>query len=299
MRGGFAVELTVVVSTYERPEALDAVLRALSEQSDDCFEVVVADDGSGPATAAVVQRWRAAFGNRLRHLWQPDDGFRLARVRNSAALTARPGYLVFMDGDCLPRRGFVRAMRRAARPRWFVAGRRLELSRALTEDVLANRLPVHRWSLVRWLRSPADAAPLQALIPRDRRRVGARGVPEYEPPDRAYGYLLGVLSAHFQGVNGYDTRFVGWGEEDVDLAVRLRRLGLHCGHAGPQATLIHLWHPSVKERERPNWWLLQETERSDRIEAVEGLRELAAEFGTQATAKRAGASSSASEPVKQ
>jgi hypothetical protein len=59
--------------------------------------------------------------------------------------------------------------------------------------------------------------------------------------------------------------------------VRLKRAGLRCGHAGAAATLVHLWHATREVRERPNWWLLQETELSDRIEAVEGLRELAAE----------------------
>ena len=69
-------------------------------------------------------------------------------------------------------------------------------------------------------------------------------------------------------------RFEGWGEEDVDIAVRLRRIGLRCGHAGPDGTLIHLSHESDIPVERPNWHLLQTTEGSDRVEAVEGLREL-------------------------
>ena len=90
----------------------------------------------------------------------------------------------------------------------------------------------------------------------------------------AYGYLLGVHRTDFERVNGYDMRFEGWGEEDVDIAVRLRRIGLRCGHAGPDGTLIHLAHESDVPIERPNWYLLQATEQSDRIEAVDGLREL-------------------------
>ena len=78
-------------------------------------------------------------------------------------------------------------------------------------------------------------------------------------------------------------RFEGWGEEDVDIAVRLRRIGLRCGHAGPDATLIHLWHESDVPRERPNWYLLQQTERGDRVDSVEGIRELAGAQGIAAT----------------
>ena len=77
-------------------------------------------------------------------------------------------------------------------------------------------------------------------------------------------------------MNGYDARFAGWGGEDVDMAVRLRRAGLRCGWPGPQGTLLHLWHETRKRPGRPNDPLLAETEAGDRIESVEGVRELAA-----------------------
>jgi glycosyltransferase involved in cell wall biosynthesis len=109
MKGG---SLSIVVSTYEWPEALDAVLRGLAGQSDRSFDVVVADDGSGSETEETVDRWRPVFGNRLAHAWQPDEGFRLAGVRNLGASSARGSYLVFIDGDCIPRRHFVAAIRR-------------------------------------------------------------------------------------------------------------------------------------------------------------------------------------------
>jgi len=75
-------------------------------------------------------------------------------------------------------------------------------------------------------------------------------------------------------VNGYDARFAGWGGEDVDMAVRFRRAGLRCGWPGPQGTLLHLWHETRKPAVRPNDPLLVETEASDRIEAIDGLRQL-------------------------
>jgi glycosyltransferase involved in cell wall biosynthesis/GT2 family glycosyltransferase len=295
-RRGGVERLSVVVSTYDWPEALDAVLGGLWEQSDDGFEVVVADDGSGPETEAVVERRRGLFGARLTHVRQPDEGYRLARVRNLGALAASGEYLVFLDGDCIPGADFVRAVRASALPGWLVSTRRIGLPADLTEQILAGEVAPHGWSRLRWaarLRGRVDG--LAALTPRDRRRAGRVGLPEFEPPDRAYGSGFGVARSDLERVNGYDLRFTGWGEEDVDLAVRLRRLGLRCGHAGPRATLFHLRHPSRKEHGRPNWWLLQETERSERLEAVEGLRELAA---AQLSANRVGSSSSSREPLK-
>ncbi len=263
---------SVVVATYEWPEALDAVLRGLADQSDADFDVVVADDGSGPHTASVVQNWRGRL--RLEHVRQEDEGYRLARARNLGARAAGGDFLVFVDGDTVPRRHFVRALRRAAVPGWFVAGKRLLLGPELTERVLADRVPIQRWSFPHWALHGGQSAPLLALTPRDRRLPGRERLPEFVPHADGYGFLLGVARADFERVNGYDARFAGWGGEDVDMAIRLRRAGLRCGWPGPQGTLLHLWHETRKPAVRPNDVLLRETETSDRVEAVDGVRQL-------------------------
>ncbi len=109
--------ISVIVTTYNREDALEAVLSALSHQTDRSFEVVVADDGSGPATAALIERWQPRLGVPLAHVWQVDRGFRAAEIRNRAILAARGDYCVFLDGDCIARPDFVAAHRRLAEPR--------------------------------------------------------------------------------------------------------------------------------------------------------------------------------------
>lgn len=273
--------MSVIVSTYEWPEALDAVLRALSTQSDLDFEVVVADDGSGPSTQETVRKWTDAFGERLVHAWQPDKGFRLARVRNLGSATASGGALVFIDGDCLPRRHFVAAIRRASLPGWFLASSRLQLSESLSRSVLYDGTPVERWTAAHFLvRAPRAVTGWRHLTPRDRRRPWRPNLPDFAPHGNAYGFCIAVARSDLEAVNGFDMRFVGWGEQDVDLAVRLQRLGLRCGYAGPRSSLLHLWHPSQMTRERDTWWLLQETMETDRIQAFEGIRQLDAERPT-------------------
>jgi len=272
--------LSVVVATYEWPEALDVVLRALSEQSDPASEVVVADDGSGPETAATVERWRAAFRNRLVHAWQPDEGYRRARILNLGALTGSGDALVFLDGDCVPRRRFVESVRRALLPGWFLAGKRLNLNIDLSRRVIEEQFPVWRWSAAKWLmRAPLEVRRPGLLVPlRDRRRSWRPGQPEFSPPYDAYGFFFGISRGDFERVNGFDMRFVGWGGEDEDIAARLRQAGLRCGWPGLRSTLIHLWHETRVDRARPNTALLRETQGSDRIEAVDGLRQLALEL---------------------
>jgi len=284
------VDLSVVVATYEWPEALDLVLRALSEQSDTRFEVVVADDGSGSATRAVVQDWQAMFGGRFVHSWQPDIGYRRARSLNLGALSATARYLVFLDGDCLPRRRFVEAIRRAALPGWFLASKRLNLSAQLSRRVLEERVPVWRWSALRWLltaprevlTAPREIGRPGLLLPvRDRRRPWRPGQLEFAPPFDGYGFFFGVIRDDLERVSGFDMRFTGWGGEDVDLATRLRRAGLKCGWPGAHATVLHLWHPERKGGTTSNAGLVQETEASERVEAVEGLRQLARELDAE------------------
>lgn len=271
--------LSIIVTTYQWPEALHAVLRGLAEQSDPDFDIVVADDGSGPPTAACIARWKERFGDRLTHVRQEDEGPRMARVRNLGALASSGEFLVFLDGDCIPRWHFVAALRRAALPRWFLAGKRVQLSPSFSARVLERRTALGRWSTVALLLRPWRLDRWLDLTPRDRRRPWRPNLPDFAPEGNAYGFLLGAWRRDLVAVNGFDMRYVGFGEQDVDLAVRLRRLGLRCGFAGPRSTLLHLWHPVRRARGRATWWLLQETLASGHVEAPLGLRELAAEIG--------------------
>ena len=104
-----AERISVIVATYNRPDALDAVLRSLERQSDTDFEVLVADDGSTPPTKELIDAWQPRFNGRLHHVWHPDDGFRLAEIRNRAILVASGDYCIFLDGDCIARTDFVAA----------------------------------------------------------------------------------------------------------------------------------------------------------------------------------------------
>lgn len=279
-----ALATSFIVSTYESPDALDCVLRALSEQSDQTFEVVIADDGSGAATAATVEEHQTRFGGRLVHVHQADMGFRKARVLNLAGRTARGDYLVFIDGDCMPRIGCLEAIHRAALPQWFLASKRVHMSERLSRRVVEERVPVWRWSAFRWLAvHPHEVfaggvrhtnRPGVLVSIRDRRRPWRPHQPDFAAPYGGYGFFLGVSREDFERVNGFDMRYEGWGGEDRDMAVRLQRSGLRCGWPGPGATMLHLWHEAPTPRSRANAELMTETQRSDRSRALVGLAEL-------------------------
>jgi len=241
--------VSIIVATYEFSLALELLLHALAEQEGEPCQVIVADDGSGDEVAVVVERWRGRLD--LEHVWQPDEGFRKARALNLAVLAARGDYLLFLDGDCLPRRSLLKAIRRAALPGWFLATKRIDLGPDFSSRVLERQLPIWRWSFATWLLRGRKEVhrPGYFISLRDRRRPWRPEQPDFFPHN-AYGFCLGVSRADFERVNGYDMRFVGRANEDVDLVLRLSRIGLRCGWPGPGATMFHLWHE--RPAERPN-----------------------------------------------
>jgi glycosyltransferase involved in cell wall biosynthesis len=267
--------ISIILATYERADALDLVLNALAEQRGDPFEVVVADDGSGNEVERVVAEWRRRL--EIAHVWQPQEGFRKARALDLAALEARGDYLAFLDADCVPRRGFVEALRRAASPGWFLTTKRVMLGQRFSERAVQKRIPIWRWSAAEWLlRAPRQLGRPGYLVPaRDRRRPWRPEQPEFVPPVAAYT-LIALARHDFERVNGYDTRCRRTTDgEDQDLAIRLRRSGLRCGWPGPAATVLHLWHPERLDRADRHDRLFRETQAGSHVEAIAGLRELA------------------------
>jgi len=232
--------LSVILSTFNRPDALGRALDGLARQEGAGeFEVVVADDGSGPSTMALMDLWLRKAPFPLIHTRQEHQGFRLARARNRAILASRGDRLVFLDGDCVPLAGFLRAHLAGIMPGSFLCGLRYYLGREETERLLEDP------------EGTGDGDLLRRVGRRERIRVAFRRI-----LDRAYrisrlkdrpkplGANLSVWRGDLEKANGFDERFEGWGHEDEDLARRLVRLGGRKRTAPAQARIVHLWHPS-------------------------------------------------------
>ena len=233
--------ISVIVTTYNRDDALDAVLRSLAHQGDTGFEVIVADDGSGAATAKTVIAWKEKLGRRIEHVWHADRGFRAAEIRNRAILAARGTYCIFLDGDCIVRPDFIAAHRRLAEPGWFVTGNRILLSPDLTARVLKDKLAPENWGADRWVaeRWRGGINRLSALLHfplgplrriRQRMWQGARSC------------NLAIWRADLDRVDGFDADYSGWGKEDSDIIVRLLHAGVRRKDGMFATGVIHLWH---------------------------------------------------------
>jgi glycosyltransferase involved in cell wall biosynthesis len=265
------MHICVIVATYNRPDALRAVLAGFCEQTDRDFDLLIADDGSRDDTRALVQSIAAKAPIALAHVWHEDTGFRLAAIRNRAAAQARGDYLIFVDGDCVPLPDFVARHRALAEPGWMVAGNRLLLSEGFTRRVLAERVPIHRWTLPQWIaaRRRGDinrVLPLLRLPLGPLRRLGGTRWP------RVRGCNMAVWRGDLATVNGFDESFQGWGYEDSDFAVRLVNAGIGLKKGAFATGLLHLWHREHdRAREGANWERLQSRIRSRQTRAELGL----------------------------
>ena len=235
------MRIAVIVTTYNRPDALAAVLAGYQAQRDAEFELLVADDGSTGDTRRVVGEFTARVNFSVTHVWQEDQGFRAAAIRNRALAATHADYVIFSDGDCVPAPRFVAQHRRLAERGWFVAGNRVLLSAGLTGRALRDRLPIHAWTFgawwLAWARRDINRWLPLVILPDGAFRKSA--------PQRWAGVKTCNLAAwrdDLLRVNGLDETYSGWGLEDSDLVIRLMHAGIRHKSARFAAPVFHLWH---------------------------------------------------------
>jgi glycosyltransferase involved in cell wall biosynthesis len=268
------VKTAVIVTTYNRPDALAAVLAGFFEQTTRAFELLVADDGSRDDTRALVAEHAARAPFPLHHVWQEDIGFRAGAARNRAVARTPADYLIFVDGDCVPARSFVAQHAALAERGYFLSGNRVLLTQAFTQHTLAMQTPIHRWRGTDWIRAwlrrdVNRLLPLLALADgawRKRRAKQWQGVKTCN---------LSLWRTDFMRVNGFDESFTGWGLEDSDLVIRLIRAGVLHKNARFAAPVFHLWHRENDRSRLPeNQKRLDDIIASDRIEARLGMNQI-------------------------
>jgi hypothetical protein len=267
--------ISVVVTTYNREDALAAVLRSLACQKDRNFEVLVADDGSGPATAALLARSKPGLGVSLIHVWHEHRGFRAGEIRNRAIRESHGDYVVFLDGDCLVRPDFVGTHRRLAEPGWFVTGNRALLTKALTDAVLRRRLEPEHWRMADWFGQRFNGG-LNRLAPLLRLPLGPVRKTRPRAWEGARSCNLGVWRSDLDRVDGFDASFSGWGKEDSDLLVRLLHAGVRRKDGAYATGVLHLWHAAAdRSHLADNEQMLAQVIESRRMRADRGISALA------------------------
>lgn len=255
------LEISVVVSTYNRTDALTKVLESLNNQSIKPKEILIADDGSDPETGKLISGFEGKIP--LLHIWHEDQGFRLSAIRNKAISKVQSPFLAVIDGDMVLHKDFIKDISRHARKDFYLQGKRVLLSEKTTIGFLSGRIKA-----------------LGPLTPGIVNRLNAISLPLLSglmSPERKTIKSTRGCSMHFWKedlirVNGYNEDIQGWGREDSELALRLLQAGVKRKNMVFSAVAFHLWHREAKrDHLKENDTLLEETERKKLVRCENGL----------------------------
>jgi glycosyltransferase involved in cell wall biosynthesis len=224
--------ITVILSTYNQPAALKCILTALRRQTLAPAEIIVADDGSKPETASVIQQHQLQLDINIKHVWHEDQGFRKTIILNKAIAQAKKPYIIFLDGDCVPSPQFIADHAKLAESGYFVQGRRAFIAESSVADYLAGRVSLIGLALTGKLSGLFKAVRLP--FPIVRKNQGQRGL---------IGCNLAIWREDLLAINGFDEAYEGWGMEDSDLCSRLYHLGRQRKLVHGRALVYHLNHP--------------------------------------------------------
>jgi glycosyltransferase involved in cell wall biosynthesis len=230
-------EISVVMCTFERPAHLALALAGYLRQTGGVpIELIVADDGSGPETAAVVRRFAERAPFRVEHVWHAHEGHRRTAILNQGVARARAEQVLFTDGDCVPAADLVAVHRREREPGRLLIGGYVRIRPEIGDHA------DERWVL--------DGRHERLLGPRERLlllRRHAKNLWQIRTRRRRRPHNLGLnmslARADLLRVNGYDENYRGWGNEDGDLRERLKRVGVWPKSIWTKAVVFHLDHP--------------------------------------------------------
>lgn len=235
---------SLVISTYNWPEALDLCLKSLMTQKYLPQEIIIADDGSRKETRELIRQYQQHSPVPLKHIWHEDNGFRKTIILNAAIQQAEGEYIIQIDGDIIVHPSFVSDHLRSAKRGQFIRG-----SRAMIRENTSTRIQeskdvafsffskgiLHRFNAVR-------LPFLASLIKTD----------PYSPAD-VKGCNMAFWKSDFIRVNGYNNNLTGWGHEDIELAARFINNGIVKRHLKLSAVCYHIHHElNSRHREKEN-----------------------------------------------
>lgn len=266
-------EVSIIISTYNQPEWLNKVLFGYEIQSFKNFEIIIADDGSGAETKALVDDFIKGSNLRINHEWQEDNGFQKTKILNKAILKTKAEYLIFTDGDCIPRADFIETHMKLRKASCLLSGGYfklpLKISKQITkEDIIQQHCFSKDWLLNRGLKASFKL-----------NKLNATGVKEallnnFTPTKATFdGMNTSVWKQDVLNVNGFDER-MQYGGEDRELGERMMNNGIKPIQIRYSAICMHLDHERgyVNEAEQlKNKALRKETKKQRKVWSSFGI----------------------------
>jgi GT2 family glycosyltransferase len=253
------MKVALIISVYKDVSSLKVILDALQFQTFKDFEIVISEDGDSPEMREFVSGY--SFSNPVKHITQPDEGWRKNKALNNAVRFSSADYLIFIDGDCVLHHKFIENHLKLSSPSGIVAGKRVKMGPKYSTLFRANI---------------GDLLKLETTVEKEMRGMKKDGAKFYEeafyfnpsgvlgfiPKIRKMTYLKGCnMSLHkktIEAINGFDEDYtlpaIG---EDTDLTWRFRGLGFHLISARNLAVQYHLYHKENWVEQSENMSIMQ------------------------------------------
>lgn len=228
------INTSLIITTYNRKDALELVILSALKQSVKPDEIIVADDGSRADTAELIHEYQQKSDVPIIHSWQEDIGFRLSAVRNRAISQAKYEYIIMVDGDIVMHRHFIKSHVKFAAPDRFLQGSRVLLLDEATHKALKDKRTSFSF-FATGVKSRFNALYLPWIS----------SFFSYSLNDltRTRGCNQSFWKSDIYEVNGFNEDFVGWGREDTEFMVRMINSGKHCFKMKLEGFGHHLYHP--------------------------------------------------------
>ena len=234
------MKTSLLISTYNWPEALELVLLSTNNQTEKPDEILIADDGSSEETTNLIKDFQKKSFVPIKHFWHEDKGFRKAIILNKAIAAAKGEYIIQVDGDCILHKDFVRDHKALAQPNVYLFGSRVNIQEKFLPELFASQKIKFSFfdkgikKRTRNLRVPA----LSSLYNTTN-----------EVSDKMRGCNVSYWKKDVIAVNGYNEEFEGWGREDSELIIRMMHNGVLGRRLRYRGIVYHIWH-EVKDQSR-------------------------------------------------
>jgi glycosyltransferase involved in cell wall biosynthesis len=258
---------SLIISTYNWPSALNLCLLSVLKQTILPDEIVIADDGSKEDTKELIEAFSAKSPVPVKHVWQPDEGFQLAKIRNKAIVEAKYPYIIQIDGDLILHDHFIEDHLQLQEKGYFVSGSRVLLSEETSAALLKNNT-IDVFKYYSGGKNHFNKLRNKFL----RQWLSTR----YKVSGKNKYYVKGCNMAFWKEdllkVNGYNESFTGWGREDSELAIRLINAGIRKKFLKMGGITYHIYHKEAsKELEPRNVQMMQRAINEGHTHTVKGI----------------------------
>ena len=234
-------KISIIISTYNSEDWLQKVLWGFNCQSFKDFEVVIADDGSGPKTKELLAKMSEEVFYPIVHVWQEDEGFQKSRILNKAVVACETEYIIMTDGDCIPREDFVQVHYINKEPGYFISGGYYMLPMNISKIIDKDDIEKQNCFNIQWLKEKG--------IPKTfkNNKLTARGFLSkifntFTPTNASWnGHNSSGWKKDIVNVNGFDER-MQYGGQDRELGERLFNFGIKSKQLRYSAVCVHLDH---------------------------------------------------------